>query len=341
MANARRSREEILELFRTCQAKLGETPGMGRFCKMTGLKKSEVDYYWPRTSALVREAGAEPKEFITRYPDDEVFEDYARLCVHLRKIPTKHELRIAARDFKTKTSTVYQRHGSIEEFQSRFRKWLENAKDDFKPILQYDGWRLPKTENQPLTIERSGQVSPYLHPFLPGALQYLDILARGEIPPYEAPGLVASTLFERRTADAFRCLGFEIQSLGQGTGRNPDVIALARRERFAVIIDAKVRINGYTLGTEDRKFLEYAVNHGKELQRQGIDKIYLVVVGSSFREGDLKKLTETLSESPVRSVDMITASALMRMVEESIKDRALFLLSDFDRKLFGNKIISA
>jgi hypothetical protein len=44
-------------------------------------------------------------------------------------------------------------------------------------------------------------------------------------------------------------------------------------ERFAVIIDAKVRSAGYVLGTEDRKFLEYARSHGAELQRQGFEKV--------------------------------------------------------------------
>jgi len=41
-------------------------------------------------------------------------------------------------------------------------------------------------------------------------------------------------------------------------GRKPDALALAPRERFAIINDAQVRSNGYVLGTEDRKFLEYA-----------------------------------------------------------------------------------
>jgi hypothetical protein len=36
--------------------------------------------------------------------------------------------------------------------------------------------------------------------------------------------------------------------------RNADALALAPKERFAVIIDAKVRSAGYVLGTEDRKF---------------------------------------------------------------------------------------
>jgi len=136
-------------------------------------------------------------------------------------------------------------------------------------------------------------------------------------------------------------MGFEISSLGQGTGRKPDALALAPRERFAVIIDAKVRSSGYVLGTEDRKFLEYARAQGTELKRQGFDNLYFVVVGPSFKDGDLKKLTDYLSDSPIRSVDLITASALMRLVEESIRERSRFSLSDLGQQLFGNKIIAA
>jgi hypothetical protein len=95
------------------------------------------------------------------------------------------------------------------------------------------------------------------------------------------------------------------------------------------------------LGTEDRKFLEYAQNHGAELQRQGFEKVYFVVVGSSFKEGDLNKLTDALSSSPIRSVQLLTASALMRLVEESIRGRSKFLLSDFERELFAHKIVDA
>lgn len=180
-----------------------------------------------------------------------------------------------------------------------------------------------------------------LRPFLPGSLQYLDVLARGDKPPFEFSEQPISTIFERRTGDAFRCLGFEISQLGQGTGRKADALALAPKDRFAVIIDAKVRSAGYVLGTEDRKFLEYAQTHGAELQRQGFEKIYFVVVGSSFKESDLRKLTDALSASPIRSANLLTASALMRLVEDSIRDRSKFLLGDFERELFAHKIIAA
>jgi hypothetical protein len=129
-----------------------------------------------------------------------------------------------------------------------------------------------------------------------------------------------------------------VNQFGQGTGRKADSIATAPKERFALIIDAKVRVNGYALGTEDRKFLEYAVKHGKELQTQGFDKIYLVVVAPSFRESDLKQLADYLSDSPLRGISLIPARAIMRMVEESIRDRNQFSLSDFSKQLFGNKI---
>ncbi|HLZ51743.1 MAG TPA: hypothetical protein VKP61_13410 [Candidatus Acidoferrum sp.] len=209
------------------------------------------------------------------------------------------------------------------------------------PILQFDGWRL-EAEQEDLTagLTTDFRLAPAFHPFLPALLQYFDTLARGEPPPFESNEPNVSTLFEKRTADAFRCLGFEVSSLGQGTGRNADALALARHERFAVIIDAKVRTNGYVLGTEDRKFLEYARNHGAELQRQGIERVYFIVVGSSFKESDLKKLTDALADSPIRSVSLVTAPALMHMVEESIRNRSEYSLTELEREFFGNKIIA-
>ena len=340
MTIKRHTKQEILELYKACQAKLGEPPGIDRFCRMAKLKPSEISYYWPRPTALTKEVGAIPNEFGSKLPDEVVFQDYTRVCIHLGKIPTQTELRIAQRELETKTSTVYDRHGDIYRFQDCFRKWLlERADEQLKAILQFDGWARVKIGRPSESF--STKVPPQLNPFLPASLQYLDVLARGEMPPYESSDLNVSTLFERRTADAFQCLGFEMRPLGQGTGRNPDAIALATKERFAVLIDAKVRVNGYALGTEDRKFLEYALTHGKELQRQGFEKVYLVVVGFSFRESDLKKLTEYLSESPARSVDMISAAALIRIVEESIRERSTFTLSAFEKQLFGNKIISS
>src|ERR1043166_5753503 len=105
--STRRSREEILDLFRACQSKLGRTPGTNAFFKIAGVKPSEVKYYWSRPAALAEEAGALPNELQPRLSDEEVFRDYANLCLHLGKIPTSNEFRIAQREFKTRTHTAY------------------------------------------------------------------------------------------------------------------------------------------------------------------------------------------------------------------------------------------
>jgi hypothetical protein len=68
-----------------------------------------------------------------------------------------------------------------------------------------------------------------------------------------------------------------------------DCLAFTAVERFAVIIDAKVRRRGYTLGTDERQFCEYATQHTRELALSGIDKVFFAVVGSGFRQEDLDK----------------------------------------------------
>lgn len=308
---------------------------------MTGMKQAHVLYYWPTYSDLVREAGLKPNEMTRALPENQVFESYGRICLHLGKIPTETELRIATRELRAPTHNVYKRFGGIGALHGRFREWLQTASDEFRPVLTFPGWERPgsfrrsaaKRQNVPL-------IDLALHPFLPTCLQNLDVLARGVNP---SPGLITNVSheFEKRCADAFRCLGFEVEEFGQGRGRAADCVALARREGFAIIVDAKVRQDGYVLGTEDRKFLEYAKRHAAELSRVGIAKIYLAVVGSDFREADLLKLTKYLADAPIRSVDLVTAKALMRMVESSVRDRSKFSLSEIDRELFGNKILAA
>jgi hypothetical protein len=343
--SARRpSSQEIVDLFRACAAKNGgKAPSQALFRKTCGITQAQVKYYFWKGgyTELAQEAGLQPDLFKqVRLGDDGVFSDYAKMCLHIRSVPNERQLRGAHRELGPRTHTVGTRFDrGPEEFQQRFRQWL-SAKPELRVILDFAGWRTPRQDG---IADASSDASrePVFHPFLPAFLQYLDVLARGEKPPFDLSEHAVSTIFERRTADAFRCLGFEISQLGQGTGRNADCLALAPRERFALIIDANVRSSGYVLGTEDRKFLEYAQYHGAELQRQGFEKVYFVVVGSSFKEGDLKKLPDALSTSPIRSVNLITASALMRLVEDSIRGRSKFSLGDFERQLFAHKIIDA
>ena len=172
--------------------------------------------------------------------------------------------------------------------------------------------------------------------YLPPALRDLELLACGLSPGGTTP---VAMLFEQRCAEAFRCLGFDVRELGQGCGRVADCLAIAAPERFAVIIDAKVRRGGYTLGTDDRQFCEYATRHARELALSGIERVYFAVVGHGFRREDLDKLAGFMTGAPVRSVSFIETLALMRLVNDSIHNRREFRLNQLDRLLFGNKII--
>src|SRR6266478_6300829 len=137
----RRTRQEILELFEACQAKLGRTPGAPAFRNIAGVKNSEVLYYWPSHGALAKEAGGQPNKFKSRLDDNVVFEEYAKVCLHVGKIPSRGEFRIAVRELEdTQTSSVYTRHGSIQAFREKFRAWLPTAREEFKVILGYTGW---------------------------------------------------------------------------------------------------------------------------------------------------------------------------------------------------------
>jgi hypothetical protein len=211
----RRSREEILDVYRACQAKLGRAPGRETFCKMSGIKISEINYYWPRPSALIEEAGFQPNELQPKLPDDVVFQEFARVCLHIGKIPTHNELRIAQRELGTKTYTAFTRFGNNSEFHARFNQWLQNSSPELKPILQFAGWNWAAPADDGVGVTPTDRtVFPGIRPFLPASLQYLETLARGERPPFESSDLALATLFERRTADAFRCMGFEISTLG-------------------------------------------------------------------------------------------------------------------------------
>ena len=173
--------------------------------------------------------------------------------------------------------------------------------------------------------------------YLPAGLCDLAHLACG-LGGDSAP---VSTLFERRCAEAFRCLGFEVRELGQGCGRTADCLAVAAAERFAVIIDAKVRRRGYTLGTDDRQFCEYATRHTRELAQSGVERVYFAVVGRGFRQADLDKLAGFMTGTPIRSVVFIEVEALMRLVNDSIRRRREFRLAEIDQLLFGNKILES
>jgi len=136
-----RGREEIIELFRTCAAKnAGRAPGKTRFEKLCGITEAEVNrHFWLNGyTELAETAGLQPNKLQERLSDNTVFSDYAAVCLHIGAIPNWRQLQGAQRTLGTRTHSVGERFpGGIDEFQRRFRQWLEEQDSEKNVILDY------------------------------------------------------------------------------------------------------------------------------------------------------------------------------------------------------------
>lgn len=106
------------------------------------------------------------------------------------------------------------------------------------------------------------------------------------------------------------------------------------RQRVAQVI---AKVEGWIAGHPDHVL----ARNSRELAQAGIDRVYFVVIGSGFRQDDLENLAGFMAAEPIRSVCFLDVHALMRIVNDSIRERSSFRLASIDRLLFGNKIIES
>lgn len=163
--------------------------------------------------------------------------------------------------------------------------------------------------------------------FVPPRLADLLALGRGE---------GSATDFEDRVALAFQVLGFEVTKLGQGTGRNPDGIAYCREHNYAILFDAKGYKDGYGIGVDDRTVIEYIKTHERDLRKQGYVSFYFCFVSAAFR-GDGKANTDRIrKETGTKSVVLLSADNLLRLIARKIERPRDFELGDFQDLLLDS-----
>lgn len=127
--------------------------------------------------------------------------------------------------------------------------------------------------------------------------------------------------FEKHVHAAFTILGYETILLGQGQGRVPDGRALDEDNSYAVIWDAKVRGDGYSMGTDDRTIREYIATQSKDLKRRrSLRNIYYVLVSSTFKDDYEETIRAIKMETHVNEVCLMQADALVAMVEAKLRD---------------------
>lgn len=159
--------------------------------------------------------------------------------------------------------------------------------------------------------------------YVPPIVAVIPKLALNDLEFQEAAKRSGTTLdraFEKSINAAFTVLGYETQLWGKGMGRVPDGQAIAVDEFYALLWDAKARSDGYTMGTDDRIIRQYVEAKSRELKRRGgIQKIYYLIISSSF-SGDFDALIRTLKmQTHVNEVCLVEASALVAIVDRKLR----------------------
>ena len=126
--------------------------------------------------------------------------------------------------------------------------------------------------------------------------------------------------FEKHVHYAFTILGYETKMLGQGQGRVPDGWAVDIDNSYAVIWDAKVRTDGYSIGTDDRAIREYVATISRDLKRRRrLQNIYYAIVSSSYRDDHDEAIRNLKMETDISEVCLMEASALVAMVDQKVR----------------------
>lgn len=160
--------------------------------------------------------------------------------------------------------------------------------------------------------------------YVPPIISILPRLAANE-PGFDdlarASGTSLSRAFEKSIHAAFTILGYDTKLLGQGNGRVPDGLALDLDNSYAILWDAKMRADAYSMGTDDRAIREYINTQSRELKRRrSIRNIYYVVVSSRFND-DFDELIRSLKmETEISEVILLEAAALVEMVDAKLRD---------------------
>jgi hypothetical protein len=177
--------------------------------------------------------------------------------------------------------------------------------------------------------------------YVPPIISILPRMAKNDESLKEAAkrsGITLERAFEKHVNAAFTILGYETKLLGQGQGRVPDGLAIAHDENYVIIWDAKIRSNGYSLGTDDRTIREYIHTQSREMKRRrSMRNIYYMIVSSEFSDDFDDSIRSIKMETDVNEVCLLEADALLAMVDAKLRSPLQTSLgSDGFQQLFAN-----
>jgi len=127
--------------------------------------------------------------------------------------------------------------------------------------------------------------------------------------------------FEKLVAEIFNLMDFEVEFLGQGSGRNPDAILRHREDNTAFLVDAKAYSKGYSLGIDDRAIKEYINYYCPKLQKEGYKKIGFIIVSNSFKSNFDSFINDITWYTDIKRFILLTSEALLYLLAYKTKDR--------------------
>lgn len=137
----------------------------------------------------------------------------------------------------------------------------------------------------------------------------------------EKSGAAKGSEYERLVAEIFKQLDFDVELLGQGTRRNPDIIIKFREENTAFIVDAKAYSGGYSLGIDDRAIKEYINHYCPKLIKDGYRKMGFIIVSNSFKTNFDGFINEMTWNTDIKRFILLTSEALLFLLAFKTKDK--------------------
>jgi len=142
----------------------------------------------------------------------------------------------------------------------------------------------------------------------------------------EISGSSKGSKYEKAVCEVFKQLGFVVQYLGQGTGREPDLIAIHKEENVGFIVDAKAYASGYMMGASDERAIrEYISHYCPKLKKDGIQRIGFIVVSNSFKSSFDEFINDVTWRTDIKRFILLSSEALLHLLAYRIKDQKTLL----------------
>lgn len=169
-----------------------------------------------------------------------------------------------------------------------------------------------------VTISALAEASFDIYDYVPRVVANLIELGRET----EVSGSVKGSKYEKVVCEVFRQLGFAVQQLGQGSGREPDLIAIYKEENVAFIVDAKAYANGYMMGAADERAIKEYINHYcPKLKKEGIQRIGFIIVSNSFKSKFEDYINDITWKTDIKRFVLLTSDAILHLLAYRIKDQ--------------------